>query len=101
MTPELLHTRSNQYIVLNEGEGRLEPHMEIVLLTVEPDYVIKKDKIVKDQKTNIFRFGISEKGLEEHIRFLSLMLENMKQSQKVCDNSPVKLNIIATPEPKE
>ncbi len=89
----LLSTTANQSIVLSEKQEKYVPLTEIVLLTVAPDWIIKDGEAVKESKIVPFRYGITLDALQQHVDFLSMILQNMKTAQEICDNTKVKMKI--------
>lgn len=94
---QLISVRSNCVFGLNYESGKLQPQTEVVLITQEPNYVNKKDKIVREFKAAEFRFRANLEGVNMLIGELQVLATQMQQFDQM---SHAFNNIIENSKPK-
>ena len=80
----LISVRSNCDFSLNYEEGTLHPQTEVILITTSPKYKLGKDKLIKDQEIEEFRFKSTLEGINLLIGELQLVVKNMNAFEQTA-----------------
>mgnify|MGYP001567470354 CR=1 FL=1 len=92
MAKEFQGALYNQSNLFSERSKKLVPIVEVIILTIEPEYFINKKTIDKKLKADQFRFTVNEESITKFILELTELKENIIQNKKACDNTVIITN---------
>lgn len=81
---QLVSVRSNCTFALDYNSGKLHPQTEVIIITQSPNYVVRKDKIVRELKADEFRFRSTLEGINALIGELQVLVQNMNNFEQTA-----------------
>lgn len=92
----LIQIRTNAGFTVNYDDSTLSPQIELIMLFVEPKYIIdrEKDTIIKGQEINEFRIKCNPQGISEMIGELQALQVQLQGFNNMSEglNAIIKAN---------
>ena len=104
MAKQMTHVKANLLMVFNEGTKNFESMVELIFLTIRPDYKLTgadlKGEVKKDFALEETRINFSAAGIKELIRQLQAMEQNLESTDELIKKVNVVVHEQAPPQEK-